>query len=512
MSVGRAALLIAVLTAASRVLGFVREAVYAAIFGAGPELDAFLVAQGVPNLVITLIASAVVTSAIPVLSGQLGRGERHEADRTFNAVFTMVLTALIAAAVAAAVAARPLIELTAPGFEPDQLDLAVDMARVLLLGSAFVASMNLLAGLLQAHRQFFWPAILGIPFNLVMIAVAAIFGGEFGVIALAVGFVIASAVRVGFEVPGLRRIRFRPRFVFSLHDPGVRLILAMAPLVLVGNSVGNVNAITDRLVGSLEGDGVISALNYAFRLIILPHGLLALALLQAVYPALGEAGGRDEPRRLQALLDRGLMTLALALLPLAAGCVALNEPLVATVYGRGEFDAADIDLTAKAVAFYAPVVLLLGWRELLARAFYALGDARTPLLAALIAMAVNVVGDVTLGRAFGIAGIAGSTSLSLAVGFGLLAAGLRRRGQSVDIGRVLLRTLAVLAVAAVAGVAMATLAWALELAAALELVVAGAAGLLLYAVMVRAVAPAETVQFVASMRDAAGAVRRRPRD
>ena len=176
MSVGRAAVLIAVLTAASRVLGFVREAVYAAVFGAGAEFDAFLAAQTLPNIVITLIASAVVTSAIPVLSGQLGRGARGESDRTFNALFTLVLGGLVAVSLLMALAARPFVELTAPGFEGEQVDQAVEMARILLLGSAFVAAMNLIAGLLQAHREFFWPAVLGIPFNLVMIVAAAVIG------------------------------------------------------------------------------------------------------------------------------------------------------------------------------------------------------------------------------------------------------------------------------------------------------------------------------------------------
>ena len=354
MSVARAALLIAVLTAVSRVLGFVREAVYAAVFGAGPELDAFLVAQGPLNLVVTLISSAVVTTAIPVLSGRLGRGDDAAARRTFNTLFTLVLGALIAVAAVLAAAAEPLIELTAPGFDAAQVELSARLARVLLAGSAFVAAMNLLAGLLQAHGEFFWPAVLGVPFNVVMIAAAALFGGDAGVIALAVGFVLGSALRVAFEVPGLRRIRFRPAPAFDLRDPGLRTVLAMAPLVLVGNSVVNVNTFVDRLVGSLEGAGTISALSYGFRLLTLPHGLLALALLQAVYPSFGRAASTGERERFRELTGRGLAVLAIALMPLAAACIALREPLVEVVYARGSFDAADVELTARAVAAFAP--------------------------------------------------------------------------------------------------------------------------------------------------------------
>lgn len=506
MSVGRAALLIALLTAASRALGFVREAVYAAVFGAGPELDAFLVAQGLPNIAVTLVSSAVVTSAIPVLSGQLGRGADGEARRTFNTLFTAVLLALIALAVALALAARPLIELTAPGFERDGVDLAVRLTRVLLLGSAFVAAMNLIAGLLQAHRRFFWPALVGIPFNVVMILAAALFGGEHGAIALAVGFVVASAVRVGFEVPGLRSIRFRPRPALDLSDPGLRLVLAMAPLVLIGNSVGNVNTFVDRLVGSLAGDGAISALNYAFRLVVLPHGLLALALLQALYPTLGRSGAAGEHDRFRELTGRGLATLGLALLPFAAAFVALADPLVAVVYERGEFSAADTALTAEALAFYAGAVVLLGWRDLLARAFYSLEDARTPVLAAVAGMAVNVAGDLTLGRAFGVGGIAASTTISLALSFGLLLALLHRREALVDVGRFASGTARVLLAAALAGAAMYACHELLPDGLAgrplAALLLPGLAGLALYVPLVRLLAPAEAGELVSAVRAA----------
>lgn len=128
------------------------------------------------------------------------------------------------------------------------------------------------------------------------------------------------------------------------------------------------NTFVDRLVGSLAGEGVISALSYGFRLVTLPHGLLALALLQAVYPSLGSAGSTGDRERFRALIGRGLGTLTLALMPLAAGCLALGEPLVEVVYARGSFDTADVDLTARAVRAYAAVIVLLGWRELLARA------------------------------------------------------------------------------------------------------------------------------------------------
>jgi putative peptidoglycan lipid II flippase len=314
----RAAALIFAFTAVSRVLGFLRETVFAATFGASAELDAYFVAQGPQNIVITLVSTAVVTSAIPVLAAYVSEADEERARATFNAVFTLVLGALIAAAGLMAIFAEPLVRLTAPGFDDEQVELATRLARILLAASALVAATNLLGGLLQAHRRFLWPAVVGIPFNVAMIGAALLLAGELGAVALALGFVLGSAARVAVLAPGLREIRFRPALRFDLGDPGLRRILALAPLVLVGHSVANVNLVVDRLVGSTQAEGTISALNYGFRLVTLPHGLIALALIQAAYPALGSASGAEDRQAFRELMRRSLATLALLLVPVAA--------------------------------------------------------------------------------------------------------------------------------------------------------------------------------------------------
>lgn len=198
----RAAALIFAFTAVSRVLGFLREAVFAATFGASAELDAFFVAQGPQNIVVTLVSTAVVTSAIPVLAAYVSDGDDGRARATFNAVFTLVLGALIAAAGLMAIFAEPLVRLTAPGFDPEQVELAARLARILLAASALVAATNLISGLLQAHRRFLWPAVVGIPFNVAMIGAALLLAGDLGAVALALGFVIGSAARVAVLAPG----------------------------------------------------------------------------------------------------------------------------------------------------------------------------------------------------------------------------------------------------------------------------------------------------------------------
>jgi putative peptidoglycan lipid II flippase len=451
-----AAVLIAAFTALSRLLGFVREAVFAAIFGASGDLDAYYVALGGPNLIIALASTAAVTTSVPVLSRLVAEGDPERAGRTWGSVFVVVTATVALGAAVLAVFAEQVVRVTAPGFPAERADLAAELMRIVLVGAVLVAVTNLVTGLLQSHRHFFWPAIVGVPFNLVLIAAALLFGGDSGVYAIAVGFVVGSFARVVVQLPGLRRVHAQPRLGLQLRDPYVRTALTLAPLVLIGHAISSVNTLVDRLVASTQVEGTISALNYGYRLVLLPYGLVAVALLQAMYPALGGSRRLGAPTgELHMLVRSGFGALGLLLVPAAVALLVLRDPLVELAYERGAFDSQSASLTAAAVGGYALGLLFLAWRELIARAFYAAQDARTPVMAALAGMIVNVVGDVTLGVRYGVRGLAASTTLAFGVSLLLLLVRFERK-----LGRGFLRkagasTLRLGAAGALAAVTMA---------------------------------------------------------
>lgn len=199
-----AALLVTVVLALSRVTGFLREAVTAAVFGATAELDAYLVATQVPNVVIALLSTATVTAATPVIAARIRGGDTEEGHQVFRTLSLAVLAVLGLASVAMALVAPAIVHVLAPGFPPEQVALAASLTRVLLLATVLVAAMNLVSALLQVHERFFWPAVVGVPFNLAMIVAALVFGRRYGVAALAWGFVIGSVLRVAVQLPPLR--------------------------------------------------------------------------------------------------------------------------------------------------------------------------------------------------------------------------------------------------------------------------------------------------------------------
>ncbi|MEX5720856.1 murein biosynthesis integral membrane protein MurJ [Geodermatophilus maliterrae] len=428
----RAATLLIALTAVSQVLGFVRDAVIAAVFGIGAALDAYLVAQSVMNLVLALVAGAVARAVVPPVSRAVAAGEPERADRTVRSVLTLSTVVLLAGSLLAYAGAGQVVTVLAPGFDAATADLAVRLTRIVLGAALFVAATDVLAAACQAHGRFFASGVQGVPFNLAVIAAAVWAGPRFGAEALAAGFVVGSAARLVVQLPAARAagLRLRPRL--GLRDPDVREVLRLTPPLLVGSAVLNVNTLVDRAVGSARGEGVITALSLGFRVVHLVDALLVVTVVAALYPAFSAVGGPEQRAELRGLVDRTTRALLALLVPVTVALVVLARPVVQLLFGRGDFDAAAVTATATAVAFSAASVLGIAVRSTLSRAFLAVGDSRTPTVVAVVAMVVNVAGDLTLGVAYGIPGLAGSTALSLVLGAVLSVVLLARRHAALS--------------------------------------------------------------------------------
>ncbi len=414
-SVAGAALVLVTLTAGSQVLGLLRDAAIAAVFGVGSTLDAYLVAQGVMNLVLALVAGAMARAVVPVVSRAADADDLERASRTVQTALTVTSAVLVAGSVLVYLTADTVVALLAPGFDSDAADLTVSLTRIILVAAVFVAGTNVLAAAAQSHGRYFLSGLEGVVFNLVMITAALGFGAAYGVSSLAVGFVVGSAARFVTQLPAVRAagLRLRPRL--GLRDADFREVLRLVPALLLGSAVANVNTLVDRAVGSEQGAGTITALSLGWRVVTLVDTLLVATVAAALFPAFSRLGTSNRRAELRALVDRSLAVVLVLLAPASAALAVASGPAVQLIFGRGDFDADAVRLTATAVTYYAFGAVGIALRSLSSRAFLAVGDSRTPVTIAVVAMVVNVVGDLTLGVAYGIPGLAGSTSLSLAV-------------------------------------------------------------------------------------------------
>lgn len=421
------AMAVTAITLVSRITGFLRETVIAAVFGAGDDVDRYLVAQSIPNVVIALIATAVVTSMVPTLSARVAAGDRAGADRTFGTLATMVLLALVPGTALLAWAAPAVVAVLAPGFDEVGRAATVGLTRTVLLATIAVAAANLLTGLLHAHGRLVWPSLEGLPFNAVMIAATLLLGATLGIEVLAAAFVVGSVARLGLQLLGLRGTGVRLRPSLDRREPGVATALSILPTVVLSHVIANVNNVVDRVAGSALAAGSIAALGFGHRLVALPQGLLAQSLIVVLYPSLNRRLATEGPAAAADLLRRGSVTLAVVLLPVASLLAVEAEAAVRLVYARGSFDAEDVALTSAAVRAFAPGLVLSGIRDLALRGLYSVGDRSSPLVAAGVGAAVNVAGNLVLGPRLGVAGIALATTLSQLVSMVLAVRALRHR-------------------------------------------------------------------------------------
>jgi len=403
---------VVVLTALSTLLGFARDVVIAGVFGAGPDLDAYLVAQGLMNIVLGLAVGAMSKAVVPAVAREAATEDGRCAGHAgFDVALTVTLVVLGVASVVMWLFVTPVVGILAPGFSGAEAATAEQLTRIVLVATVVIAGTNLCASLAQAHGRFAWSATEGIPFNLVMLVAAAWFGPRYGITALAVGFVIGSVARLAVQVPPLRSLgtAIRPRW--QLRSERFLEIARLVPALLVGSAIGNVNTLVDRAVGSTLAEGSITALSLGWRLVSLPETLFVASLLVPLYPAMGAAAA--DPAELRRLVGRGLAVTVTVLTPLCIVLVVAGVPVVEAAFGYGAFDANDVRSTATAMLWYTPALLALGCREVVVRASYALGDAHAPVAVAVGAMLVNVASDLTLGLRFGIPGVAASTTASL---------------------------------------------------------------------------------------------------
>ncbi len=423
-------------TMASRVLGFVRDAMMAAVLGAGPAAEAFVVAFRLPNLFRRLFAEGALNAAlVPIYARRMEREGRDSAVR-FGGEAAVLLILVMLALTVLAMAFMPFVILVlAPGFADDEATfaLAVALSTVTFPYLTFMALSALLSGMLNTAGRFGAAAAAPMLLNVVLIAAMLLsLSGFFPMIPaefLAWGVFIAGIAQFGLVAWDCKRAGI----LFHLPRPrigaDIRLLLRrMGPGVLSAG-VSQINMVVSTVLASLLPAGAIAHLYYADRVAQLPLGVIGVAISVALLPLLSrqlssgdDAGARDS-------LNRSLEIGMLFTLPAAAALIAMPLPIVDVLFRRGAFEAGDAFATAEVVAAMAvglpPVVLV----KVLSPAFFARGDTRTPLYIAALSMALNLVLAFALMRVLGAAGIALAASLAAWANAAAMGWILGRRGH-----------------------------------------------------------------------------------
>lgn len=484
-SVVRSAGIVSLAVFMSRITGLLREIVMARLFGAGLIQDAFNLGFRIPNLTRDLFAEGALSSAfVPTFTEYLSTRTGKDAERLANLVATALILVVGTVCAAGMIFAPLLVSTLAPGYAavPGKFELAVSMTRIMFPFLLLVALAAQAMGMLNSSNRFGVPALASTFFNLGSVG----FGVALGVWlaphfngphihitridGMAIGVVLGGALQLCWQLPSLYKLGYRFHAAFDLAHPGLQRIMRMMAPAILGNAAVLINvAVSTNLASGIADpvrgfDGPVSWLGYAFRFMQLPLGLFGVAIGAATLPSISRsaaAGNMDEFRR---TFSKSLGMVFLLTLPSSIGLIVLGRSIIGAIYQGGKFQVYDTQQTAAALSCYA--IGLVGYAALkvLNPAFYALGDARTPMIVSIISILINYGTAVTLIRlaGFGHAGLALATSVVALFGFIVLFIILRGRLGGVY-GRELLAGLFKVAIASAAmGATVFLSSWRME--------------------------------------------------
>lgn len=429
----------------SRITGLVREIVMARIFGAGLAYDAFLLGFRIPNLTRDLFAEGALSSAfVPTFTEYLSKRSKEEAAALSNLVATAIILIVGGLCLLGGIFAPALVNLLAPGFHqiPGKFDLAVHMTRIMFPFLLLVALAAQAMGVLNACGIFGVPALASTMFNVGSVSFGLFFGMVLGphigiapIVGMAYGVVLGGALQLVWQIPSLLRTGFGFRPMIDWDDPGLRRIISLMGPAILGSAAVQINIVVNTnfassLVDAVRGaNGPVSWLGCAFRFMQLPLGLFGVAMATATLPSISRSaasGNFDEFRR---TLSRSLATVLLLTVPSSVGLTVLGQSIIGAIYQGGAFELYDTQQTAAALSYFAIGLLGYAGLKVLTPAFYALNDARTPMVVSLLSIAINyITAWLMINRAgAGHAGLALATSMVALFNFLVLFLILRAR-------------------------------------------------------------------------------------
>ncbi len=422
--------IISAAVAASRITGVIRESVLGWMFGAGATYDAYVLGFRIPSLARELFAEGALSSAfIPTFTRYLATKTPEETRELSNITATM-LTVITGSVCGLGMVFTPaIVNLFAPGFHaiPGKWELAVSLVRTMFPFLLLLALSAQAQGMLYASHQFGIPALSSSLFNVASVISGLVLGHWFGitpVYGMAIGVVIGGAAQLGFQLPGLWRagLAWKPRWSLrnNLRHEGVRHILWLMGPAVIGSASGQINVLvnTNFAAGLRDAsghvmNGPVSWLAYAYRFFALPMGVFGVAIASATLPRISHSAAMRNFAEFRETLSRSIVMILLLTVPSSIGLAILGESMIGIVFQHGRFLAFDTRQTALALQCYAAGLAGYSAMKIIAPAFYALGDAKTPMLVSLVSVLVNGVSAFTMVRlaGFGFAGLALSSSV-----------------------------------------------------------------------------------------------------
>ncbi|WP_042271285.1 murein biosynthesis integral membrane protein MurJ [[Clostridium] dakarense] len=424
--VAKATIGLMIVTMLSKCLGFGRELVLGAAYGATSYSDVYITAMNIPITLFSVIGTGLATTFIPLYYENRTLGGEEKGIKFINNTLNIVLVLGSLMAILGMIFTEPLVKLFAIGFEAEQFKMAVQFTRIMMFGGLFLAVTKIMSSYLQTKENFIIPGLVGVPYNIIIIT-SIILSVKTNIYVLAIGTLLAMGSQFLFQVPFAAKKGYKYKPILNLKDEYVKKMIWLVGPVFIGVFVNQMNAVVDRTLASTLAEGSISALNYANRLNGFVMGLFIATLGAVIYPMLSKLSSEKNDEKFTESVVSSVNSVVLLVVPISVGAMVLSTPIVKLLFERGAFDERATAMTSIALVFYSIGMVAFGLRDILGKVFYSLQDTKTPMINGAIAMSMNIVLNLMLVKFMGHAGLAFATSISALICTFLLFNSLKKR-------------------------------------------------------------------------------------
>jgi len=401
-----AALMLGFFSLFSRILGMLRNRIFAGEFSAGRELDIYFAAFRIPDLIYNIfIIGAVGAVFIPIFLERYQKSKKEAMELT-NTVLNVFVLCVILFALIFAIFAPQIMSVLVYGFSQEDIQKTADMTRIMLLGTVFLGISSILGNMLQANKRFFSYAVAPILYNIGIIFGALFLVDGFGILGLAMGVVLGSVMHFLIQLPPALKLGFSYKFSFNIFDPSLKKMIRLSGPRIAGLLAYQLNFIVITAIGSSLASGSIAVFNFANDLQYIPIGIVALSFVTAVFPFLSESYTKKNIKEFLGKFYSTVNQILFLVIPISVFLILERAQIVRVLLGTGHFSWEDTRLTAAALGIFALSVFSQSLVPLFSRAFFAMGDSKTPVIVNVSSLAINIalsfyfVGLISDGGAF----------------------------------------------------------------------------------------------------------------
>lgn len=422
----------------SRFLGLIRESFLSAYYATTYVADAYVAASQIPNVIFAIISAGLVSTFIPIYSRIINKEGEERAENYLNNILSLVFVFTIIVIGLGLIFTEELVSLLRPGFKDQQLLLTIKLLKITLFALLFNGVGNILNGYQQYHDRFLVGPVGGFLMNFVVIT-SIIISAKTDLLVLAYGLVIAALAQLlvtYFVARSKSSYRFKPGI--NLKDPYLKPMLLMAMPIILGSSIGQINATVDGAFASNLGVGASSTLNYASKISGAVYGLFVSSITTVMYPTIIKQASAGKIEEMKVTMVKILNSIAIIIVPATVGLIVLSKPVVNLIHKRGSMTEAEVILIASVLVFLSLGLIAQSLKDVMVRTFYSLHDSMSPVFSSIITVATNIGLNILLVPSMGVGGLALATTISGFVGFIALFMVLNRKINGIPMRELLI--------------------------------------------------------------------------